>query len=308
MVDLSRTPQIARVAAMSALGRDPGPMEAAASLSHHVYVGSDIVVKLIGEARHPRLNREVALAPHLPEGLTAPLLASGLDEVNGHKIRYACYARMAGTALAMGLPGVEAATARSLAEQAVQRLEVLHRWAPSPPARKVLAEPLDHGGLVTKAALLALIDSLATIDRNSVVRPALLKGLTAIADNAPVSASTDTPVHADCHWGNWLASAGRVTALLDFEWARLGEPLDDWCFLIAFSGVHREAVLDVVARETATAPEILRAGCEIRSAAYLASDLHLALTRPDNVPAEMLTDRLSELEQIIVERSWWKTR
>jgi hypothetical protein len=50
-------------------------MTAADSDSHHVFVGPDAVVKVIDAARHSRLDREIALAPHLPAGLTAPLLA-----------------------------------------------------------------------------------------------------------------------------------------------------------------------------------------------------------------------------------------
>jgi hypothetical protein len=79
-------------------------------------------------------------------------------------------------------------------------------------------------------------------------------------------------IHADCHWGNWRACGRSVTALLDFEWARFGEPADDWFFLARFSGPHMETVLDVIARATATSPETLRAQCEAREAAYLASD------------------------------------
>jgi len=47
------------------------------------------------------------------------------------------------------------------------------------------------------------------------------------------------PVHADCHWGNWLVHERTVTALLDFEWARFGEPADDWLFLAGFSRTCR---------------------------------------------------------------------
>jgi hypothetical protein len=65
----------AREIAAAVLGRDPGPMAAADSDSHHVFVGRDVVVKVIDAARHSRLDREIALAPHLPAGLTAPLLA-----------------------------------------------------------------------------------------------------------------------------------------------------------------------------------------------------------------------------------------
>jgi hypothetical protein len=53
-------------------------MASAESSSHYVYVSPDVVVKIIGADRHSRLDREIALAPHLPAGLTAPLLDSGL--------------------------------------------------------------------------------------------------------------------------------------------------------------------------------------------------------------------------------------
>jgi hypothetical protein len=102
-----------------------------------------------------------------------------------------------------------------------------------------------------------------------------------VAERAPLHGRAVVPVHADCHWGNWLACDHSVTALLDFEWARFGEPADDWFFLARFSGPHMETVLDVIARATATPAETLRAECEVRDAAYLASDLRVALERPD---------------------------
>jgi len=66
----------ARDIAAAVLGRDPGPMAVADGNSHHVYVGPDVVVKIIDAARHSRLDREITLAPHLPAGLTAPLLGA----------------------------------------------------------------------------------------------------------------------------------------------------------------------------------------------------------------------------------------
>jgi len=77
-----------------------------------------------------------------------------------------------------------------------------------------------------------LISASATArDRDGMVPRRLLDGLTEIAERAPLRAQAVVPVHADCHWGNWLAHGQRVTALLDFEWARFGEPVDDWFFL-----------------------------------------------------------------------------
>jgi hypothetical protein len=102
-----------------------------------------------------RLDREIALAPHLPAGLTAPLLGSGIYRLGTREVRYACYARVPGTAPGMGMPGVDGVTARLLADEAVQRLDGLHSWIPMGHAGQTLREPLDHGGFVGQAALLA---------------------------------------------------------------------------------------------------------------------------------------------------------
>jgi hypothetical protein len=297
--------QVVREIATAALGRDPGPLAAVASGSHQVYVGPDAVVKIIDVTAHARLDREIALAGDLPAGLTAPLLSGGVRRLGTGEVRYACYARVPGTAPGMGLPGVDRATARLLAAGAVRRLGALHGWTPSGSVERTLREPLDHGGFAGRAALLAEIDCLAALNRDGTVAGHLIDGLTAIADRAPLAAQTVVPVHADCHWGNWLALEGTVTALLDFEWARFGEPADDWFFLARFSGPHVEIVLDVIASATATPQETLRAQCEVREAAHLASDLRSGLERP-GPRAGIIADRLSALEELVDGHCWWR--
>jgi aminoglycoside phosphotransferase (APT) family kinase protein len=305
MTDLRQAHGAARVIAAVALGRDPGPMSTVESSSHHVYVGSDVVVKIIDAEGHSRLSREIALAPHLPTGLTAALLDSGLHRLGTHDIRYACYARMPGAAPGMGMPGVGRVTARSLAEAAVHQLGRLHGWMPAGRTEQILREPLDHGGFTSQAALFAEVEKLANLNRHGTVPRRLLDGLTAIAERAPLHALAVVPVHADCHWDNWLARDQSVTALLDFEWARYGEPADDWFFLARFSGPHTETVLDVIARATGTPLETLRAECEVREASHLTFDLSLALEHPDT-HARMAADRLRALDELIVGRYWWR--
>jgi hypothetical protein len=297
-------PDAAREIVTGVLGRDPGPMAAARSDSHHVYVGTHVVVKIIDAERHARLDREIALAPHLPTGMTAPLLTSGLYRLGVRHIRYACYARVSGTTPGMGLPDVDGLTARVLAENAVRHLGGLHSWIPADHAQRTLREPLDHGGFVSRAALVADIDTLARTDRSGFVAGHLLDGLAVIADRAPIYARAVVPVHADCHWGNWLACDGKVTALLDFEWARFGEPLDDWFFLARYGGPHMEVVLDVIAHATAIPVEFLRSECEVREAAHLVSDLRTALERADT-PSPTAVGRLRALEELIVGQYWW---
>jgi hypothetical protein len=280
-------------------------MVTAASGSHHVYVSPDVVVKIIDAAGHSRLDREIALVPCLPAGLTAPLLGSGQRRLGTQEVRYACYARVPGTAPGIGMPGVDGTSARLLAEEAVEWVAGLHSWVPAGDAEQVLREPPGDGGFVSRAALRAEVENLAALDRDGTVSRRLLAGLTAIAEQASPNARADVPVHADCHWGNWLASGHHVTALLDFEWARFGEPADDWFFLARFSGPHMEMVLDVIARATGTSQETLRAQCEIRDAAYLASDLRVALERPV-FPARMAAERLLGLEELITRHYWWR--
>lgn len=294
----------ARAIAEAALGRDPGPVVVVDSSSHHVFVGADIIVKIIDAAGHTRLDREIALAPHLPTGLTAPLLAGGLHRLGAREVRYACYSRVPGTSPGMGMPGVDGETARRLAEQAVQRLDVLHSWTPADQVARTLAQVVDHGGFTGRAALEAGIENLAARDRNAVVPIRVLDGLAAIAQRAPLHARTAVPVHADCHWGNWLAHRRTVTALLDFEWARFGDPVDDWFFLARFSGPHLEAVLDVIAGASGISPEALRTQCEIREAAYLTSDLGVALDH--RAPAAQVAATLRDLEELVIGRLWWR--
>jgi aminoglycoside phosphotransferase (APT) family kinase protein len=295
----------AQAIATAAMGRDPGPMVLAESDSHSVYVSSDAVVKIIDAARHTRLEREIALAPHLPAGITAPLLDGGVYQLGAQQLRYACYARMPGVAPGMGMPGVDGVTARLLAEEAVQRLGLLHGWTPQGPAAQTLREPLDHDGFVSQTALVTEVDRVAAADRDAVVPRRLLDGLAAIAERAPQHAQAVVPVHADCHWGNWLASGQHLTALLDFEWARFGEPADDWFFLVRFSGPHMQTVLNVIAGATATSTDALRAACEVREASHLAADLRAAFERAE-FPAGMAAVRLHALEELIVGRYWWR--
>jgi hypothetical protein len=84
MTGLRRAPDAARAIARAALGRDPGPMAAAESSSHHVYVSPDVVVKIIDAGGHSRLGREIALAPHLPAG-GWPLLQALLRAAAGRR-------------------------------------------------------------------------------------------------------------------------------------------------------------------------------------------------------------------------------
>jgi len=150
-------------------------MAAADSLSHHVYVGPDVVVKVIDATRHSRLDREIALAPHLPAGLTASLLASGYGSRERPKFATPAYAAREDDSRD-GPAGADGATACLLAEQAMQRLGGLHRWVPAGLAELTLGEPLDHAGSSARPRCLAEVENLAALDRGAFCRPACSTG------------------------------------------------------------------------------------------------------------------------------------
>ncbi|MBM7774456.1 aminoglycoside phosphotransferase (APT) family kinase protein [Actinokineospora baliensis] len=241
--------------------------------------------------------REIALAPHLPAGLTAPLLASGIQELATREVRFACYDRVPGTPPGMGLPDVDEPTARRLVQQAVDRLLTLHGWEPADAARAVLLDVDDDGGFTGRDTLVARIEKLKA---HELPRP-VLDGLAAIAERAPEHSPRTTPLHADCHWSNWLAHNGDITALLDFEWARLGDPLDDWFFLIRFSGPHLTLALTTVSQATGIPADDLRTHCETREAAYLTADV---LTALENSGPQAAAGRIQDLETLTVQRLW----
>jgi hypothetical protein len=82
------------------------------------------------------------------------------------------------------------------------------------------------------------------------------------------------------------------------------DPADDWV-LAATSGPHVALVLDVIAEQTATSPESLRAACEIRDASFLAEDLRYALGQPD-LPA-WTAQRVRDLDGLVIGRRWWQS-
>jgi hypothetical protein len=87
-------------------------MATAECSSHYVYVSPDVVVEIIDAAGHSRLDPEIALAPHLPTGLTAPLFGSGLYRLGTRDVRYPATPACPGAAPGMGMPGVDGVTAR----------------------------------------------------------------------------------------------------------------------------------------------------------------------------------------------------
>jgi len=79
-----------------------------------------------------------------------------------------------------------------------------------------------------------------------------------LRNNAPENDRV-TLVHGDPGPGNYLYHDGHITAVVDWEFIHLGDPYDDWAYLIAMRGVAYLQEDDWIARiEKITGSEIDR--------------------------------------------------
>lgn len=122
-----------------------------------------------------------------------------------------------------GGPAFDEDLRKQLAEQFVTALAVLHRfeWRGTP------IETIEGSRDVTRTAA-AQVDhwegKLAQWGKARV--PMLEWAAIWLRDNAPVAPRISV-VHGDFRIGNFLVDAGRITAVLDWEIVRLGDPIED---------------------------------------------------------------------------------
>lgn len=115
----------------------------------------------------------------------------------------------------------------------------LHEWTPPAQLRRPLADRphcTDADPLSVWAADLLPLPVARVPARLQLVRqlphvdPGLIDAvgerIASLADADPFGAATSTHrvLHSDASLGNWFVHYGRISALLDFEWARLGPP------------------------------------------------------------------------------------
>jgi len=182
-------------------------------------------VKIIDAAGHSRLDRQTALAPHLPAGLTAPFPGGSLCRLATREVRYA---RVPGAAPGMGMPGVDDVTARLLAADAVQRLGGLHSWMPAGRAEQTLREPLDHDGFISQAALCAGIENLAAFRgrQNAKLQYAVLAAAALHGGTEPDLLDEVAWLQADDFWQYALFAA---VAYIRAAASRAGVPVRQAC-------------------------------------------------------------------------------
>jgi aminoglycoside phosphotransferase (APT) family kinase protein len=205
------------------------------SWSNDAWITDRFVLRVCWRGDRGRLLREQALLASLP---TSVPHAVALDAGQTGDLTWMALQRTPGERLDLAWPQLPVSQRREAMVSLGAALSALHRWTPPPEVRAMFgqasaavpATPDAIGGsaivplpVARLSPLLDRIERLPGMDAGLArrVRSRLGQLATVLSDRE----LTDGPVlHADAHLANVLWHQGRLAALLDFEWARIGPP------------------------------------------------------------------------------------
>ena len=189
------------------------------------------VLRVCWRGDRERFAREAAVTRALPAGVPYPeVLEAGSDgDLAWQLTRF-----VEGVPLARLWPGLSQAERRDAGHQLGQALAALHahRFPADVVAELAAPRPAGDpfaiiGADITPLPLQRAESLLVAAKHEGLADSALIDHVAArfreLAD-ADLPAGAVTCVHGDAHLGNALWKDGRLTALLDFEWVRLGPP------------------------------------------------------------------------------------
>ncbi len=214
----------------------PPDIRFSSGASNDVWDIGDSFLRVCWRADRDRLVRDAKLVDALPEGVPhAPVLAYGRTT----DLSWVLSGRVPGTPLSemAMLSNVGGPVLRDVFRQVARVLRTLHDWVPSAEVRTLLDErptmsptdPLSVFGsdlvLLPTWRILTQVElakSLPYVDAGLI--DAVAERIVSLSDADPFAGGSESRVvvHSDPSLGNWLVDKGRVTALLDFEWARTG--------------------------------------------------------------------------------------
>jgi aminoglycoside phosphotransferase (APT) family kinase protein len=218
--------------------------------SNDVWDLGESFLKVCWRADRDRLLRDAHLVQSLPREIPHALVE---DFGHAENMSWVLSSRVRGVALSDLAPTITSSDARNLAREMASTLETLHQWQPNPELRQLLRErpslrftdPLTlwASDLVTlptpyAIALGALAKSQPFVDHTLIDQ--VLERIASLADVDPFEQCADEFVvlHGDPSFGNWFVDEGRITALVDFEWTRIGPRELDLVTLIFAAQFH----------------------------------------------------------------------
>ncbi|WP_406059813.1 aminoglycoside phosphotransferase family protein [Streptomyces sp. NBC_01077] len=228
MIDTPAGKRLTRV--LSALGMPPDveavPLE---SYSNDAWRIGDRIVRVCWRGDIGRLRREAAVVPLLPPEIPCPeILAAGDDG----ELAWTVTRRMPGQGLHAVWPTLDDGERRKATAQLADVLRALHTWQPPEPVRNLLvghlhSRPTGPEALVGADLCPLPVERAQALAAHASPTPGLGLVAARLAELAGLDPYLEEPqgvVHGDLHFANLLWDKGRITAVLDFEWVRLGPP------------------------------------------------------------------------------------
>jgi len=217
---------LGRARAMRALkmaGADTSGLQRADSVTNEVWVTPECVVRLNRDASL-RLHREAVLSQILPDEVGYPTLVCHGGEVGSD---WLVVRRVPGLPLSRAWPTLTQGQRRDAVRQVADRLRAVHATeCPHLDGLHDVPQLLDPAP-TGRQATLRLDHALEVAGRLPVVDRALLADVGRMVRSTAGALDPfdqTTVVHGDLGFENILWDGDRVTALLDFEFARPGPP------------------------------------------------------------------------------------
>jgi hygromycin-B 7''-O-kinase len=197
------------------------PLRRASSVTNEVWISDEYVIR-VNRRLDPRLRREAALAPHLPAEVGYPEIVAygGKPGADWLIVR-----RVPGQVLARCWPQMTRLERREAIHQLAGRLRALH-GTPAPPDLPDLDSAAPQ--LLSSVTFSPVMPLLVALDKAKTlphVEPELLDRTERLVTDTATALSpfdTSTLVHGDLTFENVMWDGQRITAILDFEWARPG--------------------------------------------------------------------------------------
>jgi hygromycin-B 7''-O-kinase len=207
----------------------------AESWSNDTWITGRSVLRVCWRGDRGRLIREQALLASLPASVPHAVV---LDAGRAGDLTWMALERIPGERLDLVWPRLPGSLRRGAVISLGAALSALHEWMPPPGVREMIARASAAvcatrdavGGsaivplpVACLSPLLDWIDQLPGMDAGLArrVRGRLEDLRTVISDRELTGGAV---IHSDAHLANVLWHDGRLAALLDFEWARIGPP------------------------------------------------------------------------------------
>lgn len=221
---MSRLAQARARHALDAAGLDPSiPLEPANSVTNEVWIGHDVVVRINAQPNN-RLRREATLARLLPPQVGYPPIIAYGGEVGAD---FLILERVPGHPLGRWWPGMTEEQRRDAIGQLAARLRAVHTTEVTSVPELTHTPQLLRAAHTGAEAVEPLLDAIDEAARLQWVDPGVMARIRElVVETAGCLTPFDpvTLIHGDLTFENILWDGERITALLDFEWARNGPP------------------------------------------------------------------------------------